>query len=150
MGLADQTTTPSSFATAKDGEIDWPVKGCPHHWGEPELGYYMMTDPFVIQKHASMLVDAGIDVVFFDTTNGAFTWKDEYEALCRVYTEMRAAGNRTPSIGFICPFGDPMPVLNNVWKDLYQPGLWSELWFRWEGKPLILANPRIREGSDDA
>jgi len=130
------------IATARNGRIDWPVQGCPHHWGEPELGYYMMTDPFVIQKHASMLVDAGIDVVFFDTTNGAFTWKDEYEALCRVYSEMRAAGNRTPSIGFICPFGDPMPVLNNVWKDLYQPDLWSDLWFRWEGKPLILANPQ--------
>ena len=26
------------IATAKDGKIDWPVKGCPHHWGEPELG----------------------------------------------------------------------------------------------------------------
>ena len=131
------------IATAKDGKIDWPENGCPHHWGEPELGYYMMTDPFVIRKHASMLVDAGVDVVFFDTTNGAFTWKDEYEALCRVYTEMRAEGNRTPSIAFICPFGDPMPVLNNVWKDLYQPGLWSDLWFRWEGKPLILANPKF-------
>jgi hypothetical protein len=103
----------------------------------------MMTDPFVIQKHASMLVDAGVDVVLFDTTNGAFTWKAEYEALCRVYTEMRAEGNQTPSVAFICPFGNPMPVLNKVWKDLYQPTLWSDLWFRWEEKPLILANPQF-------
>jgi hypothetical protein len=128
------------IAAAEDGVIAWPENGTPHHWGEPELGYYMMTDPFVIRKHASMLTDAGVDVVLFDTTNPPFTWKDEYEALCRVYTEMRAQGNRTPSIGFICPFGDPMPVLERVWLDLYKPGMWRDLWFRWEGKPFILAN----------
>ncbi len=128
------------IATAKDGKINWPENGCPHHWGEPELGYYMMTDPFVIRKHASMLVDAGIDVVFFDTTNPPFTWKDEYEVLCRTYTAMRAEGNQTPAICFICPFGDPSPVLNQIWKDLYQPDRWSDLWFRWESKPLVLAN----------
>ena len=118
------------IATAKDGKIDWPEKGCPHHWGEPELGYYMMTDPFVIRKHASMLVDAGVDVVFFDTTNAAFTWKDEYEALCRVYTEMRAEGNR-----------DPVDRLHlSVWQShagaqqrlerSLPAGTWSDLWFR--------------------
>ncbi|MCC6487612.1 MAG: hypothetical protein IT364_08945 [Candidatus Hydrogenedentes bacterium] len=128
------------IAAAKDGKVDWPENGAPHHWGEPELGYYMMTDPFVIRKHASMLVDAGVDVVLFDTTNPPFTWKDEYEALCREYTRMREAGNRTPYIGFICPFWDPVEVLNIVWNDLYKPGLWSDLWFRWEGKPFILAD----------
>lgn len=129
------------IASAKDGQVDWPRNGVPHHWGEPELGYYMMTDPFVLRKHASMLVDAGIDVVFFDTTNPPFTWKDEYEALCRVYTEMRAEGNRTPAICFLCPFWDPTAVFDRVWNDLYQPGKWQELWFRWEGKPLMLADP---------
>lgn len=133
------------LAQAKDGSVDWPENGCPHHWGEPELGYYMMTDPFVIRKHASMLTDAGVDVVLFDTTNAPFTWKDEYEALCRVYTAMRAEGNKTPYIGFICPFWDPRPVLDRVWEDLYKPGLWKDLWFRWEGKPFILANPEFVE-----
>ncbi|NIA13002.1 MAG: hypothetical protein GWP08_02895, partial [Nitrospiraceae bacterium] len=128
------------IAAAKDGRVDWPENGCPHHWGEPELGYYMMTDRFVIRKHASMLVDAGVDVVLFDTTNAPFTWKNEYEALCKEYTKIRAEGNRTPYIGFICPFWDPMPVLERVWKDLYQPGLWKDLWFQWDGKPFILAN----------
>jgi hypothetical protein len=99
-----------------------------------------MTDPFVIRKHASMLADAGIDVILFDTTNPPFTWREEYEALCREYTRMRQAGMRTPSIAFIAPFGDPRPVTDQLWKDLYQPGLWSDLWFRWEGKPLLLAN----------
>ncbi len=128
------------IATAKDGVVKWPEPPAAHHWGEPELGYYIMTDPFVIRKHATLLVDAGIDVVLFDTTNPPFTWKEEYEALCREYTAMRAEGARTPAVGFIAPFGDPTPITDRVWKDLYQPGLWSDLWFRWEGKPFILAD----------
>lgn len=120
--------------------VDWPENGAPHFWGEPELGYYYMDDPFVIRKHASMLVDAGVDVILFDTTNPPFTWKETYEPLCRAYTAMRKEGARTPAIGFITPFGDPTPVLERLWKDLYEPGLWSDLWFRWEGKPFILAN----------
>lgn len=129
------------LAEARGGKVDWPsgLHGS-HHWGEPELGYYLMTDPFVIRKHASLLADAGIDVVIFDTTNPPFTWKNEYEALCREYTAMRRAGARTPSIAFITPFGDPRPVTDRLWRDLYKPGLWQDLWFRWEGKPLLLAN----------
>ncbi len=132
------------IAAAKDGKIHWQSPmGADHYWGEPELGYYLSTDPFVIRKHASMLVDAGVDVVFFDTTNPPFTFKDAYEALCRTYTQMRAEGNRTPAVAFVSPFGNPQPVLDQIWKDLYQPGLWSDLWFRWEGKPLLLANPNL-------
>ncbi len=128
------------LAQAKNGIVPWPEKQAAHHWGEPELGYYVMTDPFVIRKHASMLTDAGVDVILFDTTNPPFTWKDEYEALCHEYTEMRNQGAQTPSISFITPFGDPRPVLERLWKDLYKPGKWRELWFQWEGKPIILAN----------
>lgn len=128
------------IATAKNGVVEWPDNRAPHHWGEPELGYYIMTDPFVIRKHASMLADAGIDVVLFDTTNPPWTWKDEYEALCREYTAMRKEGNRTPSIAFITPFWDPTEVIKRLWNDLYKPGLWRDLWFKWDGKPLILAN----------
>jgi len=142
-GKAGPNDNTQLIAAAKDGKVDWPNNGCCFHWGKPELGYYLMTDPFVIGKHASMLVDAGVDAVFFDTTNPTFTWKNEYEALCRTYTQMRKQGNKTPAIGFICPFGDPMPVLDILWKDLYKPGLWRDLWFCWEGKPLMLANKKF-------
>ncbi len=128
------------IAQVKDGRVSWPTNGAAYHWGEPELGYYDMTDPFVIRRHASLLADAGIDVILFDTTNPPFTWKEEYEALCREYIAMRRQGARTPAIGFIAPFGDPRPITDQLWRDLYQPGLWKELWFIWERKPLMLAN----------
>jgi hypothetical protein len=37
-------------------------------------------------------------------------------------------------------FGDPRPITDQLWRELYQPGLWRDLWFVWEGKPLLLAN----------
>ena len=131
------------IAAAKGGPVTWLANGAPYHWGEPELGYYLMTDPFVIRKHASLLVEAGIDVILFDTTNPPFTWKEQYESLCREYAAMRRQGARTPGIGFIAPFGDPRPVTDQLWRDLYQPGLWKELWFMWEGKPLLLADKQF-------
>jgi hypothetical protein len=136
------------LASAVNGIVRWPENGAPYHWGEPELGYYLMTDPFVIRKHASMLSDAGIDVVLFDTTNPPFTWKDEYEALCREYTAMRRQGMRTPAVAFIAPFGDPRPVTDQLWRDLYQPALWKDLWFQWEGKPLLLADKAFIKDSE--
>jgi beta-glucanase (GH16 family) len=131
------------LAAGTNGLVHWPGNGAPYHWGEPELGYYVMTDPFVIRKHASMLADVGIDVILFDTTNPPFTWRDEYEALCREYTAMRRQGARTPAIAFIAPFGDPRPVTDQLWRDLYQPGSWKDLWFLWKRKPLLLADRKF-------
>jgi hypothetical protein len=38
---------------------------------EPLFGYYRTTDEWILRKHAEMLADAGVDVVFFDNTNGS-------------------------------------------------------------------------------
>jgi hypothetical protein len=115
--------------------------GMPHHWGRPEMGYYIATDPYVLRKHALMLDQAGVDVLFFDTTNPPFTFKESYMALCEVFTQMAHEGHKVPRIVFICPFGNPMPVLERIYADLYQPGLFEPLWFRWQEKPLVLADP---------
>jgi hypothetical protein len=115
--------------------------GRPHHWAAPELGYSVSTDPYVIRRHANWLTDAGVDVILFDTTNPPFTFKESYTVLCQVYTQMLREGNAVPQIAFICPFGDPMPVLEQIYHDLYQPGHYRDLWFRWKGKPLVLADP---------
>ena len=51
------------------------ISGGVFWWDEPLFGYYRTTDEWVLRKHAEMLADAGIDVVYFDCTNGTFTWK---------------------------------------------------------------------------
>jgi len=140
-GVYDNTRILSE-ALAKGAAPQWPKRRANHFWGEPELGYYTTTDPFVLRRHASMLADAGVDVICFDVTNPPFTWKKSYMALGRAFTEMRKDGNRTPAIAFLCPFGNPTVVAKRLFKDLYQPGLYRDLWFMWKGKPLILADPK--------
>jgi hypothetical protein len=120
-----------------------PARGplyAPHHWGESVFGYYLTQDPYVLRKHAQMLADAGVDTLIFDVTNQA-TYKSNYFALLKIFSEVRRAGGKTPQIAFLCPFWKPAKVVEELWQDLYEPNLYSDLWFRWDGKPLILADP---------
>lgn len=120
----------------------WGPMHVPHHWGESLFGYYLTADEGVLRKHAQMLSDAGVDVVIFDVTN-QITYRDDYRALLKVWSEMRRLGNRTPQVAFLTPFWDPAKVTRELWHDLYSPGLHPDLWFRWDGKPLILADPDL-------
>ena len=111
-----------------------------HYWGESEFGYYRSDDPWVLRKHAQMLSDAGVDVIIFDVTN-QLTYPESYLALCKTFMEVRQAGGKTPQIAFLAPFGNPVKVVEQLYKDLYGAKLYPELWFNWKGKPLIMADP---------
>jgi hypothetical protein len=112
-----------------------------HHWGESELGYYLSTDPYALRKHAQMLCDAGVDTLIFDVSNG-FTYPSAYTALCSTFQQIRNEGGRTPQIAFMPPFvGNPSAVVQSLYDNLYAPNLYPDLWFRWEGKPLIMTSP---------
>lgn len=111
-----------------------------HHWGESLFGYYQSDDPYVLRRHAQMLSDAGVDVVIFDVTNQS-TYDKEWGALLRVWAEAREDGAQTPQIAFLCPFWAPSNVVQHLYHTLYEPGLHPELWYQWEGRPLILADP---------
>jgi len=122
----------------------WPKKAGSFFWSEPLYGYYLNTDRWVLYKHAEMLADAGVDMVMFDCTNGAFTWKESYMALAEVFTEARKNGIKTPQIAFMMAFGPTegsLQAMKEIYQDLYKPGLYEDVWFKWKGKPLIMAYP---------
>lgn len=125
-------------------------------WGEPLYGYYRNKDEWVLRKHAEMLADAGVDVIFFDSTNGDLTWKESYMELARVFKEAREDGIKTPKIAFMLAFGaseGSYKALHKIYKDLYEPGLYKDLWFYWKGKPLVMAYPEnldIVPGDEEA
>lgn len=114
------------------------------YWEEPLLGYYQTTDPWVLRKHAEMLADAGVDVVFFDCTNGDLTWKDSYEALMETWSQAQKDGVNVPKVAFMLPFGPinySLISLRQLFRDVYQPRRYENLWFQWKGKPCIMAYP---------
>lgn len=115
-----------------------------YFWNEPIYGYYTSTDKYVLRKQAEMLADAGIDFVAFDCTNGSFTWEPAYLALCEVWSEAREQGVKTPQIIFMLNFGplaDTVVSLKSIYNRLYKKEAYKDLWFYWEGKPLIMAHP---------
>lgn len=129
-----------------DGGVFW--------WDEPLYGYYRTTDPWVLRKHAEMLADAGVDVVFFDCTNGNMTWKSSYTVLLETWATARKDGVNTPKISFLLPFSPTFgskEAIVELYRDIYNEGEYQDLWFYWKGKPLIMAYPdNLKEESETA
>ncbi|WP_174842703.1 hypothetical protein [Spirosoma rhododendri] len=107
-----------------------------HWWGEPEVGYFKSDDPWVIRRNLQLLTIAGVDILFLDVTNGD-TYTPVIHKLCSISSEMRHQGIPTPYICFVTYTRSPNTVAV-LYNEFYSKNLYSELWFRWQGKPLIL------------
>ena len=112
-----------------------------YHWGEPEMGYFLSQDEWVIRKDISMLQDAGVDVLVMDVTNAVCYW-DEWDKLFSTMEEMRAEGNQTPQFIFWSFNGNGVEVVQSLYDRIYKLGKYSDLWFYWDGKPLLLYNAK--------
>lgn len=112
--------------------------GGTHYWGEPEAGYYIMKDEWMIRRHARQLADAGVDVIILDNTNDRI-YKDVFVFIADVFRRMRAEGEKTPQIACLASQNSVM----QLWKEIYSKGLYADLWFRWKGKPLLMFGQHI-------
>ena len=110
-----------------------------YHWGEPESGYFLSKDEYVIRKDMSMLSDAGVDVLVMDVTNAVRYW-DEWDTIFSVMEKMKAEGNKVPKICFWAFNGPVITVVQDLYDRIYKPGKYEDLWFDWDGKPLLLYN----------
>ncbi len=109
-----------------------------YYWAEPEDGYYHSLDPWILRKHLRLFATAGVDFLYFDCTNG-WTYLIVVEELCKASLELRAQGLKTPQIVFTVSSG-ANAAIQALYDQFYSKGKYSELWFRWEGKPLILGH----------
>ena len=62
----------------------------------------------------------------------------------KTWSQASKDGVKVPKIGFMLPFG-PLPhslvSLRQLYRDVYKPGRYQDLWFVWKGKPCIMAYP---------
>lgn len=110
-----------------------------YHWGEPEMGYFLTQDEYVIRKDMSMLADAGVDVLVLDVTNAVRYW-DEWEVLFKTMQKMKAEGNKVPQFCFWAFNGPVITVVQDLYDRFYKTNRYSDLWFYWDAKPLLLYN----------
>ena len=83
--------------------------------------------------------DAGVDVIVFDVTNG-LTYDQNVLTVCRIFTELRRQGLRTPQIAFLAHSHQDR-VVAHLHENFFSKNLYPDLWFRWKGKPLVMASP---------
>jgi hypothetical protein len=121
------------FTAHPPGGPDYPE----FYWAEPLFGYYRSADPWVIRKHLVLLADAGVDYLIFDTTN-AQLYDEELTQLLQIGEELQAKGVKVPLFSFFLNY-EPEWKAESLYKNWYQPGKHESMWFRWEGKPLILS-----------
>lgn len=115
-----------------------------YHWGEPEYGYFLSQDEYVIRHDMSMLSDAGVDVIILDVTNAVLYW-DEWKVLFATMEKMKAEGNKVPKFCFWAFNGNVITVVQRLFEGVYKQNKYKDLWFMWDGKPLLLcnANPTV-------
>ena len=110
-----------------------------YHYAEPEMGYFLSQDEWVIRKDISMLTDAGVDVMIMDVTNAVRYW-DEWEVVFQTMQKMKAEGNIVPKFCFWAFNGPVITVVQELYTNFYKTNKYSDMWFYWDGKPLLLYN----------
>lgn len=110
-----------------------------HYWGEPLYGYYRSWDQWVIRRHVEMLINAGIDYLIFDATNG-FHYKRSYTAVFDVLTEYQQQGWDVPLVCFYTN-SHSCNTVRNIYNDVYKNGSYKSLWYCPKGdKPMIITD----------
>ena len=128
------------FEAHPKGGPDYPT----WYWGEPLFGYYRSTDPWVIRKQIVMLADAGVDFLFLDYTNGSI-YDPELKTFLDVAEDLKSKGVAVPRLTFFLN-SEPEWKVEKLYTEWYKPGKYDDLWFQWQGKPLLMS-PQITDGS---
>ena len=117
----------------------WQIDAYHYHYAEPEMGYFLSQDEWVIRKDLSMLTDAGVDVMIMDVTNAVRYW-DEWEIIFQTMQKVKAEGNKVPKFCFWAFNGPVITVVQELYNRIYKEKKYTDLWFHWDGKPLLLYN----------
>lgn len=115
----------------------WGPVSSVHHFAEPLYGYYFSNDTWVMRKHAELLTNAGVDFLYFDTTNmNAYT--ENAIRLMAILHEFNLRGYDAPQVCFYTHTG-AVDRVKTIYKDIYEKNLYPDTWFMFDGKPLIIA-----------
>ncbi len=115
----------------------WGGIGTYHHWGEPFYGYYYSDDEWVVRHHMKLIMQTGIDFLFFDTTNGVI-YEHNVKLVMRVLQEYHDEGWKIPQVMFYTNTASGKTV-QQIYDKIYKPGFARDTWFCLDGKPVIIA-----------
>ncbi len=118
-------------------------------WSEPETGYHMADDVWQIRRDMRYFAMAGVDFLYIDFTN-TFLYHNGFKTLLDTMLAMREEGQMTP---YIVPWitADINPntckgCLGDIYETFYKQEKYKDLWFYWEGKPLVMLKQDKQNG----
>ena len=119
-------------------------------WNEPVFGFYDSTDYWVYRKQAVLLANAGVDVVFFDNTNGPSAYYEALNVHYKAWRDARESGVNTPKISFFASWkSGRVEGIKFLYEEIFRDGEYSDLWFYWDGKPFIIADSAYVDQPDN-
>ena len=119
------------LSTGKYGKV-----GEFHWFGEPLYGYYYINDEWVLRKHMELLTNAGVDFLFFDTTNH-HTHADTALKIMEILHEMNEQGYNAPGVVFYTNT-NAHAMVRNLYSEIYARNLYPDTWFCIDGKPVMI------------
>ena len=130
----------------------WTPSNFQGSWNEPIYGHYESSDQWVLRRQAELLANAGVDAVLTDNTNGTATHKAGYTALFKSWSDAMDDGVKTPKVSFMLPFAggaDTNTQVREMYLDFYREGKYHNLWFYWEGKPVLMGRQNAIQTTDN-
>ena len=113
------------------------------YWDEPLLGFYKGSDYWVYRRHASWLSAAGVDFIYLDYTNDDNAYISNLNVLMRAFHDARDSGIDAPKISaYMGPPQKTAAQLKALWFNFLGNEEYSDLWFMFDGKPLVVAESR--------
>ena len=103
---------------------------------EPLYGYYFANDDWVIRKHMELLTNAGVDFLFFDTTNN-FTYSDTALQVMKILHELNLQGYDAPQVVFYTNTAAQARI-EAIYREIYAQNYYPDTWFRINGKPVMI------------
>ena len=110
-----------------------------YHWGEPFYGFYFSNDEWVIRKHMEMLTLAGIDFLFFDTTNANY-YERTTRLVMKVLHEFNEQGWNAPKVMYYTNTKSGQTI-QGIYENIYKKNVYPDTWFYVDGKPAIIGRP---------
>ncbi len=108
-----------------------------HFWNEPLYGYYYIDDEYIMRKHVELLMNAGVDFLYFDTTNLS-TYASIALKLMSILHEFNEQGYDAPEVMFYTNT-DAVLRTKQIYDEIYAPGHYPDTWYMIDGKPAIVA-----------
>ncbi len=126
----------------------WKDGNAEHYWGEPIFGFYGSTEYWVIRQQLELMAAAGIDTLMFDWSNMGQIFTRSTVTYVDAMRDLKKEGMDVPKMTAFPSNVNNADEDNLLLAALYNVGWvendWSDVWFYWDGKPLLFGFPNAK------